>query len=166
MFHKTINVIDVEMECWADKSPGRIIQIGICQIDIQKVEIIKGDHFYINNRDISDYCTKLTGITQMMSNAGHPENMVKSILLEKYNLKKSMWASWGTQDVKCLKKYDWPSNGNHIDVRRIFPLFFGNDPKSLTKSLNDIGLEFEGRPHCAMWDAYNTSKIIIEILKR
>ena len=67
MNYQKIVFFDLEMCCWneGDKSTGEIIEIGLAEVDLVKMEIIKRAQYYVKpeNDEISRFCTELTGIT-------------------------------------------------------------------------------------------------------
>ena len=65
-----INIIDLEATCWKGPVPegqvNEIIEIGICQLDVNTGEISKNKGILIQPQrsEVSPFCTELTTITQ------------------------------------------------------------------------------------------------------
>lgn len=171
-------VVDFEFTCWRGRPPKdmmqEILEIGIIQVNLEGKKITNKDRFLIKpeKSNISKFCTQLTSITK--GEVLEKGMTLKDAFLEisnKYNLKNSFWGSWGIYDNKHLineceiKQIDFPFSDNHIDLQKYFSDF--NNKKrlySVENALELLSLKFEGRPHQAYYDAYNTALIYLSIL--
>lgn len=183
-FNKLL-VIDFEATCWDDSikvqndtQEGKfqeIIECGIACISMR--DKCKYDPYIIENRSIlvkpvvepvlSDYCTKLTGITQdRIDYAGTFPIFCEEI--QKYH--SWFWASWGAWDRNIMEsncKY-WnipnPLNRKHLDIKLLYSIITGFDIKSINEALIGLNMEFQGDPHRAKDDAYNAARILMRLM--
>lgn len=158
--------LDLEM----NQPSGKIIQIGAVVGDIKTGEIL--DELCVEtaiDEPVTDYITKLTGITQQQLD-------VAVSLQEGYELLKALHKKhgsfinpivWGGADSICLRdqmgfaEEDRYMFGRRwIDAKTVFLTHaLKNDipmTGGLSKSMNKLGLKFDGRKHNAMADALNT----------
>ena len=173
-------IIDLECTCWEkyteDLPQREIIEIGVC-------EILNGDHFEIGrkkqyfvrpvNGQISEYCYKLTGISQEMVNKARYLNEVLKEFHKDFYPDRFLWCSWGDFDrfmfeTECYQKYiKYPLSSRHLNLKTMHSVL-NNIPKecSLQKALNFYRINFEGIPHCGADDAYNTAKVFIKLFEK
>ena len=170
-------VVDLECTCWDE--PGKqddmeIIEIGICMfhsttgiIDQKQSVIVRPQ-----NMDISEYCTKLTGLTEArIRKEGAPLNEALNRLRKEYPFKSCGWGSWGYFDngqivKECAKKnIPYPFNRTHMNLKYLYGMIRRQKRGvGVTRALAQLGMQFEGRHHCGGDDAYNTARILRHIL--
>jgi inhibitor of KinA sporulation pathway (predicted exonuclease) len=170
-----ILTIDLELTC--DDHPNwspefqEIIEIGWVLSDLE-YNIIKEGQFFVKplrNRIISDYCTKLTGITQedvkyekKLSVAVH--NWYNELECPSNEI---MLAGWGN-DAEWLKKelkeqgYDLAFDYNYINIKLADQLLYKRPQgrrglKAVCESLN---LSMESPQHRALPDAKTAFKVL------
>ena len=175
-----IVVIDIEACCWmGDPPPGQykeIIEIGVCTVDLKTFKIDDVDGFIINPiySKISKFCTELTGLTQEVVDEGCLFMEACKKLREDYKTKRRIWGSWGNYDrtafMKMCKLFQvkYPFASSYINIKTLFALMnpqFKRE-QSMKKALNAINIPLEGKHHCGKWDAFNTAKLLITVLKR
>lgn len=184
MTNNKILVVDTESFCWEGRyESGNIIQIGYCILDL-KLNTIKKKSYFIRPYDISkveelsDFCTNLTGITKKHLYKGFLLEEVLRIMI-KDGCNNITWAGYGDDKSHILDEYyiGNPLNGDiyligfkppasYIDVSLLFNFKTRNFGKfSLINALKYFNLEFEGRQHRADDDAFNTAKLLLELLK-
>ena len=171
-------VVDFEFTCWRGRPPKGMVQeildIGLVEIDLVNKKIIKQDKFLIKPEmsNVSNFCTKLTSITnEQVEKHGISLYKAFSHLDSKYNLKESHWGSWGVFDKthltkECkLKGIEFPFSKNHKDIQKCFSKLQQNKNRlySVENALKEIGIQFEGTPHRADIDAYNTAIICLNM---
>lgn len=168
-----VNVIDFEFSCWRGYPPKgskhEIIEVGIVEYNTKTKELLNKKSFLISNEfgTVSDFCSKITGITQEdINNNGFEFKEVIEILKNEYDLENRKAFFWGSSDYKQLeddcrrKKVKIPIN-KFYDLQKIFKSKVGNkNDMSLKNAVSYIGEEFEGKTHSAGDDAYNTAKIL------
>lgn len=172
--------IDTESMCWENnKSTGPIIEVGYCFLYIdsvlKKCEISKPKSYfvkpYIYNDvdykidDLSEFCTNLTGITKknLSKSAFSFDKIIAFIIRDGGN--SVTWGGYGDDKTKILKYSMYKELGlkppaSYLDVSLLLNYKLMNSYKySLENALKLIGLEFEGVPHRAGVDAYNTARL-------
>ena len=172
-------VVDVEATCWSGQPPKgeyqEIIEIGVVPVDLMKMEIGQGESIYVRpgRSTLSPFCTELTGITHgiLRENGVTYDDAIKRLTSE-YDSRICTLVSWGDFDRNMFWKgtdlygSDFPFHKTHFNIKYFFSMWQGGAKLyGLGKALKKMGIEFEGRPHCGKDDAYNTAKILIEMLK-
>lgn len=169
-------IIDFELACWHGHPPKGyrqdIIEIGVCTYEYKTRKISKPESILIKPEKsiISPFCTKLTSITQkMIDEEGIPLKDAIDILVDKYDSNRRLWLSWGEHDKRFIErdcryyKLPNPFHVQHIDARELFCMKHIEEP-SVENALKKLGMEFEGTPHRASDDAYNTARILKRII--
>lgn len=170
-----IVVVDIETTCWDTKPApkGEIIEIGATLLDLQKGPQAKRSILVTpRHTKVSEFCTKLTTLTQKDIDGGTSLQNACNILLTEFDSKNRTWASYGDYDRKqfqdeCRSKgVDYPFGPRHINVKNLFavmkrlPSEVGLDQALI---LNNMSLE--GTHHRGGDDSWNIAKILWELLK-
>jgi len=172
-------VIDIEATCWEGYPPkgevSEIIEIGVVPVDLKSMEIGVGESIYVrpNRSSISSFCTDLTGITpKIIREKGIEYADAITKLTTEYDSRNCPMFSWGNYDREMfwrgadMYSCDFPFHLSHFDIKYFFSMWQGTVKMyGLGKALKRLGIEFEGTPHCGRDDAYNTAKILVEMLK-
>jgi inhibitor of KinA sporulation pathway (predicted exonuclease) len=172
-------IIDLEATCWEGQPPAgqkmEIIEIGICLLDLDTFEITDKRSILVKPTlsTVSKYCTDLTGHTQEHLDANgitFPEAC--QILRTDYQTKKRAWASFGRYDeTQFLRNcVDFglksPFAGRHIDIKLAATLFLGlKKARGMKRLLEIMRIPLEGVHHHGDDDAYNTAKIMAQLIK-
>lgn len=173
-----ILVFDLECTCWKGRPPvgmrQEIIEIGCCIFDRNTDRILQKKSMIVrpSSSTISDFCTKLTTITQaMVDKEGMDLKEACDVLINEYGSKGIVSASWGMFDSNHLKKdckhagIPFPLSGKHINLqRRFLNISKVKYEMSVENALRSIGKEFDGVKHRAVNDAYNTAILLPHIL--
>lgn len=169
-----IIVIDIESTCWGYFDPtqiSEIIEIGICQLNLKTKGLLSSNIIVKPKLPISEFCTKLTSITQDFVNQGITFQEACLILEKEYKTRRHVWASYGNYDRHQFKKQcerervNYPFSDDHINVKTLFAL-----TRSLTKALGMkealelMEIPLEGTHHRGIDDAKNIAKILQNIL--
>jgi inhibitor of KinA sporulation pathway (predicted exonuclease) len=171
-------IVDLEATCWRGRPPKgmyqEIIEIGIVCLDLNTGEISdeKGIITIPTKSKISWFCTELTTIDEdLIKKEGIHFNKACEILLKDYDSKNRIWASWDDFDKKQFSKdckhknVDYPFSDNHINLKPLFSQFTNDGKQYGVKSaLAYLELNFEGCPHRGVDDAYNTARIVSNML--
>jgi inhibitor of KinA sporulation pathway (predicted exonuclease) len=171
-------VMDIEAVC----TPGKyteVISIGLTEVDLLKLQIMSSDVVYVKptTMRIDDRTTRLTGLTQeFLEDNGKSFIDTCEILRNKFITdKKAIFGfgnfDWDVIENQCIdEKVPNPLNNNYYNLQNLIGLrssMWGgnNSSMGLQEILTAFGLEFEGTPHCAKADSFNTAKIVVEVFK-
>ncbi len=177
---KQINVIDLETSCWDDdadrtgKPASEIIEIGITTINMVSKTLSEPESIFVKNveTDISEYCFKLTSISQSLLNTkGVSLAEAFQILKDKYHAGHELWASWGFFDLLKLQeesertKTDMPFKFNFwIPAKSIFYTRYPKKRYGLVTACKKSGLGFIGDLHRGADDSWNTARLLMHCL--
>lgn len=177
---KYIAVLDLELTCWDESDPNRrprhemeIIEIGVVLLDAHTLEQVKTYQAFakpIYRPQLSEYCTKLTGIAQADVDSTRNLNVVVSIMRDEFlpPERELVWAGWGADSralqeelVKITYK---PSNLYRMDPRFINVKMHHNSKigkrMGLKQALIASGLPQDLPHHRALPDALSTARIV------
>lgn len=175
-----INVIDCEATCWEnhnipDGETQEIIEIGICELSIKSLEIKNKTQILIHPTvsNVSEFCSDLTGLTQKkLLEEGVDFAKACEILKNRFNSRKRVWASYGEWDRRMFQnqcelfEVDNPLNYRHLNIKMYLPIVFALSKEcGLQKALEFCGMAFEGTHHVGADDAFNTARILKEIIR-
>lgn len=173
-----IIIFDLETTCWEGREFAyrwrEIISLGACILDIKSLQIIEKFHMICKpeKSEISDYCTKITGITKEQAENGVDfEFMCKSII-EKFNTKSYPCAAWGQDSDKLYydcrsKECKYPFSNETINISLLYSVVFGKPYNNgLERSLAELGMKFEGEKHDPYWDSYNAARILKYLMEK
>lgn len=172
------NFMAFDLEC--NQPSKSIIQVGIVVGNLKSGEILDKEQWNINvDEEISDYITNLTGITQTDVDNGEFIGTVYDNIchIRDYYQCFRNPIVWGGQDCSHFRQ--------EMNIKDEEPFVFGFreiDAKTLYvswrfktgttyqaglgKALVKMGLEFQGKKHTAMDDAYNTFIIYRKLLEK
>lgn len=177
--NKTL-IVDLESTCWPDnnKCPtgqfSDIIEIGIVLYDLERLEIIENDSIIVFPKsEITEYCTKLTGHTELsIRKNGIPFENALALLRSRYKSHKISWMSWGDYDRRQFERQckredkKYPFSITHTNLKHVFAICAGESYEcNVERALAKLGMDFEGTPHSGVDDAKNIANILTEILK-
>lgn len=169
---KTFIVFDLEATCYErnNKPEGfknEIIEIGAYKVDSDG-NIIDDFSKFVKPKThplISDFCEKLTTITQEDINNAEPTEKVLKEFFEW--AEDSMFISWGHYD-KFQLKFDLKQNNldpnvindkNHRSLKHDWAKFNKRRTCGLSRALKVENFKFEGTAHRGIDDAKNIIKI-------
>lgn len=172
-------VVDIEATCWENRvtpvgQRAEIIEVGLAIINIPTMQIVekKSILVYPTESKISEYCTNLTTITQMLADTGVSFEEACQTLMNKYKSRSRIWASYGDYDrikfgTQCQERHvTYPFGSTHLNVKSLMCLRRRHTKEvGMAKALNILNLELEGTHHRGHDDAFNIAKILIELLK-
>lgn len=173
-----IIIVDVESTCWMGEPPtgqiNEIIEVGICMVDVDNLSISDKKSYIIRPTfsKISDFCTELTGITQDMVDKGKDFSKVCNDIENRYGSKSRIWTSYGEYDKnqfkKCCRIFNvpYPFSDMHWNIKSLSSVFYGYKQMGMDKLLEKLNIPLEGRHHSGVDDAYNTAKILVNILQK
>lgn len=167
-------VIDLEMTCWeADPPPGQqsdVISIGAVELVLDEQEPRLGRTFERlvkpERSDVSDFCTRLTGLTPAMLRRAPSFIEACSALNRTLGGSSKSWGGWGDDRTALLEGaarhgITPPLEGPYIDLGALWGMLMGAQRSiGLRQALSMQGLEFDGTPHRALSDAVNAARIV------
>lgn len=180
---KTMNrkalIIDVESTCWEtpNEQPAgqtsEIIEIGIAVVNIDKRVIEANDTILVRPQmsKVSQFCTKLTTLTQEQVDTGVTFQEAMSLLKKKYNSSNSLFVSWGDYDRKMFERncqdygVKYPFGPRHMNLKNTFAVLHGLERElGMDAALFAYNLKLEGTHHRGIDDAKNIAKIFIDLV--
>lgn len=172
-------VIDIEATCWEKSAPenqqNEIIEIGVCTLDIQTGTRLERESLLVKpvQSTVSPFCTKLTGLTQEQVSKGLRFDRACAILRKRYGTKRRIWASYGDYDRLMFEKQceergiKYPFGTTHINIKSMYAMLMGLSREvSLRNALADLNIEFEGRQHRGIDDAWNEALILSALIHK
>jgi len=170
-----IIVIDIESTCWEGQTENisEIIEIGICPLETKSGNILDVRSILVKpeHSKVSEFCTKLTTLTQEDVDSGIPLKDACDILLKEYDSKRHIWASYGHYDKKQFEEQckreniEYPFPKAHINVKLLFALKYSLKRQvGMAKALKLLGLPLIGTHHRGGDDSRNITKILSKIL--
>ena len=157
-----------------------IIQVGAIIGHIYTGNIKEKLSYLIKiDKPLSEEIIKLTGITEnsLKSLGTNLESTYSELeyYMSKYECSRSI-LTWGKGDQEALKKQSNKENvkskiGNrYTDVKTLYCEYMLSNNKSMKAGLAgacyNMGMQFIGQPHNAVWDAYNTFTIYRKLLTK
>jgi inhibitor of KinA sporulation pathway (predicted exonuclease) len=169
--------IDVELSCWAGPPPPgmrqEIIEIGMVEMDLQTLEITREKSHFVRPKrwEISDQCTKLTGIAKDDIRSARPFPEVLASLTEEFSPSRALCCTWGNDGgliaASCREHGLRSPLRNLLDLAQLLQgLLLLKQTPSLRKAVTMLALEFAGVPHGALADARNTASVHAAVLRR
>ncbi|NWT04793.1 ERI2 exoribonuclease, partial [Mionectes macconnelli] len=186
-------VLDFEATCWGDgqRRGPEIIEFPSVLLNTSTGEIESEFHAYVQPQEhpiLSEFCTKLTGITQNQVDEGVPLNIclskfmkwIQNIQKEKkiifstdtqsnfpLEAKACAFVTWTDWDLAVCLQYECKRKqlrkpdifNSWIDLKATYRAFYNRKPKGLNGALQDLGIAFVGREHSGLDDSRNTARL-------
>jgi inhibitor of KinA sporulation pathway (predicted exonuclease) len=165
-----VQFIDTEMLCWENGSSpqgqtNHIIQFGLVEVNTETLAVSRSKSYYVRPQskhfEVSDYCTKLTGITRSkIIDEGRYFPEVMRTIQKEFAPQNKITYAWGSDfdpiAVHCVNynsSNPWAVSGI-IDFGILWRIAYNEKHKlPLNVALQTVGLEFKGRQHDALNDA-------------
>lgn len=186
-YYDYICVVDFEATCEEDNPADflhEIIEFPMVLINTHTLEIVDSFQEYVKpevNPQLSDFCVKLTGITQKMVNEADPFPAVLQRVVAwlqerelgtKYKyaiLTDGAWDMSKFLNIQCrVSRIRYPQFAKKwINIRKSYGNFY-KVPRTQTKlstMLEKLGLKYEGRPHSGLDDSRNIARIALRMLQ-
>lgn len=172
-----IIVIDVESTCW-EKSilttqESEIIEIGVCPIDIASGQRLEKASILVKpeRSTVSEFCTKLTTLTQAQVQEGITFTEACSLLKKKYQTQERVWASYGDYDRRQFERQcqsrniSYPFGSRHINVKSLFAIIHVLPQEvGMAQALELLNIPLEGIHHRGGDDAWNIAGILGKLI--
>lgn len=175
---KRYAVVDLECTCWgredASRSFHETIEIGLIFLDesFQKTGEMCFFTFPKYHRDLSQYCTDLTGITQgMLNSKGIEFSDAIYQIRQEVGTDEVVLCSWGEFDKKQLIDdcnrwgVDYPFSEEHVNIKEEFAEKTHHKKCGLQKACRLFGLRFNGTPHRGIHDANMAAEVFHRLRK-
>lgn len=161
-------VVDLEVNCDSPSSQNKpaqdIIEIGAVPIDMVDCRIIRGgmlDMLVKPHTPITQYCSQLTGLSNQELGV-HGIESTKAISLLGDLCRDTTWLSWGGIERNLLTGPDFE---HHLDLQKWFCLAYGVKQRiSLRAAMKMEQLEFAGKEHQALNDAFHAARLLIKMI--
>lgn len=170
-------VLDLEATCWAEPNlllKPEIIEIGAVKVDLKNNQIVDTYDALIRptvNPELSDYCTKLTGITtDMVKGSEYFWQVYPKFVRWAGSKQKGLIGAWGDYDGRALQRdvklheLEWELTERYLNISHLYTLKKGGKKRGLLKAATESGVSFEGPQHRALPDALVTAKIFMTLL--
>ncbi|ELT98575.1 hypothetical protein CAPTEDRAFT_130678 [Capitella teleta] len=177
-------VVDFEATCEDSHTwPHEIIEFPIVVIDGKTHQVVDEFHSYVRptiNPVLTDFCISLTGISQdqVDSSPLFPEVLtsVESWLHRNKYCGKGVRSAFVTDGPWDMSRFMYlqckhsnlafPRWANTwVNIRKTYCNFYHFKRTSLRKMLENMGMSFEGRPHCGLDDTRNIARIAQRMLQ-
>jgi inhibitor of KinA sporulation pathway (predicted exonuclease) len=171
----TYIIIDFEATCSDTgefpREEMEIIEWGAAAVDKETLRTVSDFGRFVKpvrNPILTRFCKELTSITQEDVDNGMSFSSSLSDFVGWMNqFKEVTFCSWGNYDKNQLLKdcefhgVKYPFNDEHINIKKVFTDNNGiTKKKGLLKSLQRVGLEFEGTQHRGIDDVKNMIKLL------
>lgn len=173
-------IVDLEATCWNDREQSietmEIIEFGCCIYDLNEHAVLDSYSQLVRpefSPTLSDFCVKLTGITQAMADSAPLYGDAVEQLDEwvaGYQVR--VWGSWGKNDYKQISHEklrhavtpDFFADLEHVNLKAMWQVQKGSKRNAgLGATLKKLGMEFEGTQHRGIDDALNVARIVPHI---
>ncbi|XP_029514932.1 3'-5' exoribonuclease 1-like [Oncorhynchus nerka] len=186
-YYDFICVVDFEATCEQDNPldfTHEIIEFPMVLFNTHTLDIEDSFQEYVRpevNTQLSEFCIKLTGITQkMVDEADTFPDVLKRVVLwlqekelgTKYKyaiLTDGSWDMSKFMNTQCrLSRLRYPQFAKKwINIKKFYGNFY-KVPRTQTKlssMLEKLGLQYEGRPHSGLDDSRNIARIALRMLQ-
>ncbi|XP_055722706.1 3'-5' exoribonuclease 1-like [Salvelinus fontinalis] len=186
-YYDYVCVVDFEATCEQDNPADfthEIIEFPMVLLNTHTLEIEDTFQEYVRpevNTQLSEFCVKLTGITQkMVDDADTFPDVLERVVLwlqekelgTKYKYTLLTDGSWDMSkfmNTQCrLNRLRYPQFAKKwINIKKLYGNFY-KVPRTQTKlssMLEKLGLKYEGRPHSGLDDSRNIAHIVMRMLQ-
>ena len=168
-------IVDVEATCCNNKTITKddveIIEIGAVLLHWPTLQTISTFQSYVKpvkKTQLTDFCTRLTGITQeQVDDAPIFPDVLQQMgidILKEHNIQFCSWSpfDWKQLQRDCLHHQILPPRVlGQWDLQVLFRRQQRHSHNmSLANALRSVDLKFEGKRHSGMDDALNTARLI------
>ncbi len=177
-------ILDFEATCEENNRSffNEIIEFPSVVLDSQEMKCISEFRTFVKpqkNPILSDFCTKLTGITQQQVNEG----ISLKEALQKYDTwlqelfkKDDSWTfvTCGNWDLATILPKNCEAYGislpnyfaSFVNIKTTFKNFYHENPMGMANMLRYLKLELEGKHHSGIDDCRNIAKIVIKLMQQ
>ncbi len=177
--HRNYVILDLEATCWErGTQPSRMETIEFGAVELDRVTLEPRREFSRFVRPIvepllSEFCTKLTGITQKDVEHAPMFPEVFGEFLTWLGDGAITLCTWGNYDIRQLK-IDCRRYGvlfpyrleNYLNLKKMFAAAHGIKPCGMKRALQILNIQLDGRHHRAIDDVRNIAKVAATILAK
>lgn len=173
-----IIVVDIEATCWRKNPPpgeqNEIIEVGVCLLDTETLTPSHKKSILVKptRSKVSDFCTKLTTLTQEQVDTGISFAEACAMLEKEYESKAHIWVSWGNYDRKMFESQcisfgvPYPFHEQHINLKELHGTVMNKGQKmGMARAVKSVGLELIGTHHRGDDDAWNIARVLAVMLE-
>ncbi len=171
-------VVDIEATCWKNnRTPTgmqpEIVEIGICALDLKAGQTLDPRGLIVKptRSTMSDFCTRLTGLTPAMLSEGTPFSTACSVVETTYAAKDHLWVSWGGYDLRKFKSQcpdfgvPYPFSEAHVDLKGVFREAYTLRKRiGMARAMEHAGIDLIGRHHRGVDDAVNIARLLWHLI--
>lgn len=175
-FEKLI-IVDLESTCWKKDPPpdeqSEIIEVGLCVLDCTTLTPQHKRSLLVKptRSKVSDFCTRLTSLTQSQVDAGMTFAAACDVLRDEYHVGDYVWASWGGYDQRMFRAQcadfgvPYPFSEQHINLKQLYAdQRNGGVRCGMARALKQEEITLEGHHHRGDDDAWNTARLMVKVL--
>ncbi len=173
-------ILDLEATCWQGNVMDRrseIIELAAFRVNGYGEWMGQFQSFVrpVDHPRLSAYCMELTTISQDQVNKARTFNQVIQSFHDWLEMEDAhaLICTWGDKDIDIIKAECQRHNYNasflppSINLKAQYASIHRlRKEVGLQKALERNAIEFEGTPHRAIDDAYNTSRLFLQLLDR
>jgi 3'-5' exoribonuclease 1 len=167
-------VVDLEATCCDDGSIRRqdteIIEVGAALCDAHTLEITEEFQCFVRpvrHPKLTEFCTKLTTITQAQVDAGISFAQAVAELGRWFGPRRTLFCSWGDYDnnqfaIEAKRNgVRLPFGGAHLNLKRAFSERRNTSQRyGMAAALSAVGIPLRGTHHRGIDDARNIARLL------
>jgi len=170
-------VVDVESTCWDGGPPpgevSEIIEIGVCPLELSTGRRLEKRSLLVKPKRsrVSEFCTRLTTLTQGQVDRGVTFTEACEILRKEYQTRERVWASFGDYDRTMFQTQceatgvPYPFGPRHLNVKTLFAMGRGLPHEvGAAETVALMGVPFAGTHHRGDDDAWNIAGILAALV--
>lgn len=179
-----ICILDFEATCWEDRNDHEIIEFPsiLLKWTNNSIEEISRIQIFVkpkNNPILSEFCSKLTGITQQQIDNG--VNLESAInqhfnwIKQHSDPNRTTIVTCGHWDIKTMLYQDLKNNNisyphniysRYANIKQLFCLMTNNNMKNanFTRMMAHFDMKIEGRHHSGIDDCHNIARIFCKLV--
>jgi inhibitor of KinA sporulation pathway (predicted exonuclease) len=172
-------VVDVEATCWDGSPPpgetSEIIEVGVCPLELSTGRRLGKRSILVKPKRsrVSDFCTRLTTLTQEQVDRGVTFTEACEVLRREYQTRERVWASFGDYDRTMFQTQceatgvSYPFGPRHLNVKTLFALSRGLPHEvGMSEAVGLLGVSLEGTHHRGDDDAWNIAGILAALVQK
>ena len=175
----------IDLECTCDEptnpAPQEVVELPCVLVNLHSLELSASWRTYVRPTEhptLSDFCTRLMGITQEQADSGVPLAAalasLDAFLSSRGALSSVLCATWSDWDLGHMLASEarWrrlqlpPYLQRWCDLRSVFRRHYPRAQGGLEEACATAGVLWEGRAHCGLDDATNTARLAVHCALR